>query len=66
MVAAMDKKPKKKKQFRSGTALGLYIPPEMKEALDRLAERNERSLTAEVIRALRRHLEVEGMPLPEK
>jgi len=47
---------------RRGKPLGAWIPTKAKEALEELAERSDRTLTAELMRALRRHFEAEGVP----
>jgi hypothetical protein len=64
------KKPRKPKKEMTGTAapsgrrgksLGIWVPSKLKDTLDELAKRNDRSVTAEIIRALRRHFEAEGI-----
>jgi hypothetical protein len=46
---------------RKGKTIGAWIPTKAKEVLEELAERNDRSLTSEIMRALRRHFEAEGV-----
>jgi hypothetical protein len=64
MAAAVadDKKPVN----RTGVSLHVYIEPALREALDRLVDREERGLTAEVSRALRVYLAQQGLWPPEK
>jgi hypothetical protein len=47
--------------MRTGIALQVYLTPEMREQLEQLAERNMRTMTAEVVLALRRHLAEAGL-----
>jgi hypothetical protein len=62
-------KPRKKKMqaaVRTGKPLGLWIPTEVKDALQRLADKRFRTLTGEILLALKRHFEAEGMEWPLK
>jgi hypothetical protein len=61
----MSKQRKKKmpgtKIPRKGKPLGAWIPTKAKEVLEELAQRGDRTLTGELMRALRRHFEAEGI-----
>jgi hypothetical protein len=46
---------------RTGVPLHIYVPPELRAAMDALAERNRRLLTTEVIMALEAHLAAAGL-----
>jgi hypothetical protein len=58
--------------MRTNRPLQIYLPPEVREQLAALAERNMRTMTAEVVRALQRHFAEEGLgdgraaPAPKK
>jgi hypothetical protein len=58
--------------MRTGKPMQFYLPPELCGRLAALAERNMRTMTAEVIRALCKHLDDEGLgdgraaPAPKK
>jgi hypothetical protein len=57
----MGRQPKRqKKPNRSGVPLHVYLPPEVRAAMDALADDNRRSLTTEVLIALENHLKATG------
>jgi hypothetical protein len=49
-----------KRPRRTGVPLHVYIPPDLRAAMDRLAGENRRSLTSEVMIALENHLKAVG------
>lgn len=51
---------------RSGKTLFVYLDPAIRDALDALVEREDRSLTKEVERALKAHLEKHGLWPPKE
>jgi hypothetical protein len=54
-----------KKPNRTGVPLHIWIPPTLREALERLAAKRRRPLTTEVVIALEKHLTDEGeLPQP--
>jgi predicted DNA-binding protein len=59
----MDAKKKngKKKPARSGKPLHVWIPAELRDALDALSEKTRRHLTSEVVIALENHLAANGL-----
>lgn len=56
----------KPKPNRTGVPLYVYVPPEIRSAIDELAERNRRPLTSEVLIALEAHLKAAGLWPPKK
>jgi hypothetical protein len=46
--------------MRTGISIQVYLTPEMRGQLEQLAERNVRTMSAEVVIALRRHLAEAG------
>lgn len=58
----MSRQPKGKprRPNRTGVPLHIYIPPEVRAALDALADENRRPLTTEVLIALENHLKAAG------
>lgn len=59
--------PEPKRPKRTGVPLHIYLPPELRAAIDALAEDNRRLLTVEVIMALENHLKAAGRwPPPQK
>jgi hypothetical protein len=50
------------KPKRTGAPLQVYLPPRLKELLVELASRNSRKISAEVVLAIRSHLEAGGLP----
>lgn len=46
----------REKTGRKGTATQIYLPDEIRTALEELAARHERSISAEAIHAIERHL----------
>ncbi len=49
-----------KRPNRTGVALHIYIPPDIRAAMDALAGDNRRPLTTEVLIALEAHLRAAG------
>jgi hypothetical protein len=54
-----------KKGKRTGVSLHVYIGPALREAMDKLIERDRRSLTTEVEMALENHLKEKGLWPPK-
>lgn len=52
--------PEPRRPNRTGVPLHVYIPPDIREALDAMAEDNRRPLTSEVLIALEAHLKAAG------
>ena len=50
----------------SDVHIGLRVPAELEQAMRLLGERSDRSLSAEVRRALWRHVELEAVAAPAK
>lgn len=68
MLVMDKKKPKprgrKPSGGRQGVQLNLYLPRDVRVCLGELAERNARTITAEVVRALVKHFRDEGVQYP--
>lgn len=58
-MLTMAKTPKKK-PLRVGKPLHVWLPEELRAAIDKQAEREERGLKMVVVRALREYLERHG------
>lgn len=54
------------KGARDAPQLRVRIPQELKDALDKISNQNDRTLTAEIIRRLRESLERDGITLEVK
>ncbi len=55
----------RKKDQHLAPRITLRLPTKETDLLRRLAERNDRTVTAELLRALRKHLQAEGiLPRP--
>lgn len=50
---------------RTGVPLHIYIPPELRQAIDDCADANRRKLTQEVVIALEEHLKRQGLWPPK-
>lgn len=62
MLLMAKRKPGRPKSGPSVKAvLHIEVPPELKDAVERLAERNQRKITGEVIVALQKHLQDSGV-----
>lgn len=51
---------KRPKSKRVGVPLNVYVPPAIRDAFHQLASEQERTVTAEVLRALKAYLEKAG------
>lgn len=69
MLVMAKKKPEPEESVRrpnrTGTPLHIYIPPELRAAIDQCAENNRRKLTQEVVIALENHLKGQGLWPPK-
>jgi hypothetical protein len=57
-------KPRKKSDRHKARRITLRLPDRESRLLEELAEKNDRTLTAEVVRALRRYFKAEGADSP--
>lgn len=55
-----DSEGQAKRPRRTGVPLHIYVPPELRDAMDAAADANRRKLTQEVIIALEDHLKKQG------
>jgi TraY domain len=67
MAKRKPKEPKARVSRRTGVPIMVWIPPELRDALDVLKNRTRRSLTTEVVMALETHLQSHNLwPSSEK
>lgn len=61
MLSAMSKKRGPKGSGRQGIPTTVYLPADLRQALDQCAQGNRRTLTAEVMLAVEAHLKAAGL-----